>query len=482
MNIYQNGIKSIKQAIADGWSNVMTGLGKQGRDKRVSAEPEFERMTWQDVDILVASDDMAAKYVEKIPKVGTRKWIYFSGEGLEKKSGEQLLDKMDELHAREVFRQTWIWARQYGAGFVMVDGHDGQIDPAEPLDLNRLQDVTSLTALHRWELYPDVGSGLITDITHPQYGYPQYYILQPHRTTDSKYLGMRIHYSRLIRFDGARLPTRLFVANYYSHDTVLTRVYNPIRNYNTSNDSLATVMQDFRMNWLRMKNISAQLKEKGSPDLINRLQLMSLTRSITNTTILQEGEEIGQMSASLAGVKDVNDAVSNRLVAATGMPHDQVLGDGAKGGLGAEGETENRNFYDQVEEEQKENLKPQIEQLLDILIATPEFSTVPDTIKVNFHSLWQLDEKEIANMHFIQAQADEKNIMNGILDPVEVRKSRFGGDKYSTETVLDTEITAYQEKLAIEGQKAGTDPEAKDKKGDKNVSGASGDPAATKGK
>lgn len=487
MGIWNDGYQAVRGWM-DGWSNVATGLGQKGRDKRMSAGINFERMTWAEIDTLYTMDDVAAKYIDKVPSEGTRKWIYYSG--VEKEWQEKLLDKLRKLHAQEQFKQAWTWARLYGAAFLLIDGPDGNIDPQEPLNLDRLTDVTSLTALHKWEVYPDIGYGLVNDITDPNYGMPKYYMLQPHRTPDSTYLGMRIHYSRLIRFDGARIPTKIFVANYYSHDTYLTRVYNPIRNYNASNDGLATVMQDFRMNVLTMKNIAKQLKEKGSPELIERLKLMNLTRALTNTTILQEDEKLEQFSASLAGVKDANDAVSNRLVAALdGMPHDQVLGEGAKGGLGAKGDLENRNYYDAIESQAKVNFIPQIEQLTRILAVTKMFAGMKDTWEVNLHSLWQMDDKEKSAINYQQAQADQIYIDAGVLDPTEVRKSRFGGDKYSLDTTLDEKVTKYQDKLSLEAQKAGKnpgeppapkpgDPDYKDP----NAKATPDNPAADKGK
>ncbi len=53
--------------------------------------------------------------------------------------------------------------------------------------------------------------------------------------------------------------------------------------------------------------------------------------------------------------------------------------------------------------------------------------------------LWQLTEKEKAETRKIQADTDAVYLDRQVLKSTEVRSSRFGGDTYSSETVLSAE-------------------------------------------
>src|SRR5690606_12740310 len=52
----------------------------------------------------------------------------------------------------------------------------------------------------------------------------------------------------------------------------------------------------------------------------------------------------------------------------------------------------------------------------------------------------EMTEAETVDMQLKKAQTDEIYLRDSVLDPSEVRESRFGGDKYSLETKLDKTI------------------------------------------
>ena len=56
--------------------------------------------------------------------------------------------------------------------------------------------------------------------------------------------------------------------------------------------------------------------------------------------------------------------------------------------------------------------------------------------KIEFNPLWQPTEAEVVETRNKQADTDMKYIQAGVLTPEEVAISRFGGDEYSSETIL----------------------------------------------
>jgi hypothetical protein len=51
----------------DGWNNLVTALGKRGRDKRLSTEFELATISQEQAEDLWRGDDMAARAIETVP-------------------------------------------------------------------------------------------------------------------------------------------------------------------------------------------------------------------------------------------------------------------------------------------------------------------------------------------------------------------------------------------------------------------------------
>ena len=445
-----------------GWQNAATGLGVFGMDKRTAASVLWKKLWWSDVENLYAADDMAAKIVDTVPKEGTRKGFTLRGIAAEKAS--DLYDAFVRLNGEAMFLQAWQWARLYGGAAILVGVEDGQDDLSQPLDINRVQKIKSLTPMHRFELYW-TGSNLIDDITSKWFGYPGEY-----NFISSRAVGLpqkTIHHSRLIRFEGARLPQRLFIANYYWHDSVLTRAFNPLRNFQTTHDSIAAIAQDFRQAIMSVKGLAEMLAtDKGNAALISRLATFNQAKSVLNTVLIDKEETYTQQVASLTGIKDLLDNVNNRLVAASGgIPHTVLLGEGAHGGIGAKGgASENRDFYDMISSEQEQNFRPAIERFFQIAIGSKQFPNIDqddrDKLKITFDPLWQMDDSQTATLHKDQAQADQMYIDMGVLMPDEVATNRFKDDGFNLQTTIDQDERDRAKALAAKVGSGESKPEA----------------------
>jgi hypothetical protein len=112
-------------------------------------------------------------------------------------------------------------------------------------------------------------------------------------------------------------------------------------------------------------------------------------------------------------------------------------------GLNATGESDIRLWYDNVHgREQNGKLRDPIEYLTELILASAEGPTggqVTDDWALQFNSLFQQSDEEIATTRRTQADTDRAYIDTGVLTPAEVRESRFGGDAYSLETTLSPE-------------------------------------------
>lgn len=421
----------------DGWVNLLTGLGLANKDKRTGARISWCPIREQDAEHLYAQDDMARKIVELIPSEGTREWIEFSIPGdSEKDEILAITDEFERLKVKCKFYEAWVTARLYGGAGVFMSVDDG-MKLTEPLDLNKIRKVNNLVVLSMYELRQ---TQIMTDITNPQFLLPTMYSFQP-RTAQTA--SQEIHASRVIRFIGNPLPRHSSQVVDYWGDSVLTAIYNALRNFNLSYDSVSSVMQDFRLSVLKIRNL-ADIVTADKVDVFRaRIEAMNLAKSVMNSVVIDaEAEGFDNLTTSLTGLDTLLDKMSDRLVAATGIPHTHLLGEGSTGTLSGAGESEDRQWKEKISTEQERNLLQPIDTILKVVQLQKQGPTRGKEIEDltwEFKSLDVQSDKQKADVRLAMANADAAYIDRGVLTPDEVAESRFGGDQYSIETTIDTE-------------------------------------------
>lgn len=409
----------------DGWLNLITGLGARGKDKRTAAQANWIRHDELFFEHLYASDGMAARIVDLLPEEALRKdWSYT---GIEKSKSDSYVSRLNDLDAKTHIREAWKQARQYG-GAAIVYFSKGTVGMDEPMREN--EEVIALQVLNRFELLADPNSIDLNPLSKT-FRQPTRYRLALIQGSGTDLNMLVVHVSRLELFHGAKLPRRLFVENGYWHDSVLTRPFNVIRNYQTSHDSSAAILQDFNVGVFKMRNL-AELVAAGKEDQIReRIELANYSKSVIRSLIIDESETYEEKSRTVTGMPELLKAAGTNLVAQTDIPHTKLLGE-SPDGSNATGNSTTTGWYDYVDSQRKEYLSPKIMNI------TRKLNTgIPNNLVIEFESLWQLDENEDADVRLKVAQTDAVYLDRGVLDPAEVAVSRFGGDGYSRETELD---------------------------------------------
>lgn len=426
----------------DGWFNVLTGLGVSGRDKRMSMEYSWVRYTESELEHLYATDDIAERVVNFIPDEGTREWIEIKYR--EEEKNKAILKELERLDVKCVFNKAWKWARLYGGSGVILVVDDGK-ELYQPLDFNSIRKIKSLTVLNKFELNT---MKIIDNIENNDFGKQEIYSLNP-RQGDS--FGTLVHYTRVIRFNGTPLPRTLFEMNDNWDDSVLPKILNALRNYNLSHDSLAACVQDFRLMILKLKDLADMVGSDDDQKLLTRLQLMNMSKGVLNSIAIDaENEDISNLDTNFSNLDKVIEKVEARLVAATGLPHTIVLGEGASGTLGGGGESEDDNLKDYISAQQDLVLTNPINYILKAIQSAkqgPFKGSVDEELPWIFKSLYQQSDKEKAELHKMQAEADAIYIDRQVLSPETVAKSRFTPDGYSIETIPEE---AYSEEHEME--------------------------------
>jgi len=419
----------------DGWVNVLTGMGLKNRDKLASADTCARIMDQTRAESLYQSDDIAARIVNRIPEEMLREGYQVVVEN-DPKLGEKAMMKLEEHKIDEKLERALKWNRLYGGSAIIIG--IGNQPPEEPLNLKDIKKVDYFTPLDRYRLCAEMP--VEDEVESENFGNPNHYTIQSEVST-SKTVGIKIHYSRMILFKGVELPYNLYIKNNYWGDSVLSRSYNAIRNYQTAFDNVASAMQDFAPLVVKIKGL-ADLIASGNHALVTqRLELATLQHSIMNALVLDsEGEDAQRQTTSFEGIPEILTKMGNRLVASNELPHTILLGESPQAS-NATGNSTTMSWYDSIKNEQKSVLVPPLNQTLDVIFSEQggiSGGKIPD-YKIVFNPLWQLDLKEQAQINEIQAKADAMYIDRNVFTSDEIRDGR-SGDEINLRTQVDGKL------------------------------------------
>jgi phage-related protein (TIGR01555 family) len=111
------------------------------------------------------------------------------------------------------------------------------------------------------------------------------------------------------------------------------------------------------------------------------------------------------VATSFAGLPEMMDRSMMRVAAAAEMPLTLLFGR-SPAGMNATGESDIRGWYDTVADAQTDELKPNLERLLKLIMLAQDSPTrgkVPERWAVEFHPLWQPTELEAATVLKLKA-------------------------------------------------------------------------------
>lgn len=441
----------------DGWQNVFTNLGIEGKDPRTGARTVPMFLTQTEAEDFYEADDVAAKIVDRVPEEMTREgFTITTTDG--KDYNQEVKDFFQKHDLNVKLEQCLKMARLYG-GSALIMGLDGTGFPNEALKVDKVTKISFFTPLSRYDFQNVSELDIDKSVYSNNFLNPEKYKLaaELQQKNNSKKWNGDIHYSRMIRFYGVPVYGKQRTKVSYWGNSILARLWWPILNYSTSYDAAAVLMRDVVKIIVKLKGLHEMIA-MGKDELVTkRLQLLSKTASVVNAILIEEGEECESKTTTLTGIPELLDRISNRLLTATdGFPHTILFGEGATGGIANSGESEKRDWYDYIKNKQESLLLPAIMSILEIFFSSKEGPTkgaVPEGLTIKFNPLWVPSEKDTADTRKVIAETDQIYYNMGVYDEEEIAQSRWGSGEYSIETTIDFETRAKME------AKAGQDPE-----------------------
>ena len=335
----------------DGLENIVSGMG-------TSIDPtthNYWRSNNKNLDhtqlsVRFREDWIAQKICKTIPEDMTREWRAIDNEA------GQLAD--EEFRISCLFREAQTWARLYGTSAILLD-IKGDVDVSKPLNIEGLSTgcINSLHVIDRTRLFP---TGTIElDPLDPEYGLPTHYQLGGST--------VRIHKSRLIRFEGTELPRYLMWKNSWYSDSTLIPLIESIDNFYTAAKAAASLTTEANVDIVSVEGLEGFLSNPaGEALMMKRMRLMKRGKSIHNMVLLDNKEVYDQKTINLNGVKDLIWEYLKVVAASVGIPATRFLST-SPDGMNATGESDLNNYIDLIKGQQQSKFDPRLK-IIDRLL------------------------------------------------------------------------------------------------------------------
>lgn len=305
------------------------------------------------------------------------------------------------------------WARLYG-GSIMVPMIDGQ-DPSTPLRLDTIArgQLKSFLVLDRWQV-----EGRLEQLVGPEdarVGEPMYYRVN----SDAPALrGKNIHYTRVFRMLGVKLPYWQAVQENLWGLSIFERIYDRMVSLDSSTQGAA---QSVYKSWLRvykMKGLTDLLATGGDAGIATVMRKMDMTRRFMSnegmTVVDGEDDVTALTNGSFAGVSDVILQQAQQISGTLQTPLVRMFGQ-SPAGLNSTGESDLRTYYDGVNTKQEREFRAPVHQMYRIMGQSAGVP-IPEDFAFTFRPLWQLSEVEKSEISARDATSIAEIKDAGIID------------------------------------------------------------------
>lgn len=398
---YRGGSKSkSKSNVNDGYINPLTRTGRHQRNLSSGSGYNYNTVTRDRaiLDSIYRGSWVIGNAVDCVADDMTRAGIDILGLD-DPNELAAIQSQISNLNIWASIGETIKWARLYGGsiGILMIDGQN----PETPLNIETVgkDQFKGIFPLDRWVVNPN-----LIQTVHKfggNYGYPEWYDILPSFEQISGgwvYAGRKVHYTRVIRMDGIKLPP-------YSRQTengwgmsVVERAFDILTAFDSATLGAAQLVYQARLRTLKLNNLSEVIgsgNKKAVEGLYKRLEYIRSMQSNEGLTCLDAKDEFEVSTYAFTGLDSILMQFSAQLSGAFQIPLTRLMGQSPSGF--ATGESEIRQYQEGIAQRQ-EGYRGAVHNILKLLYQSTFGKAAPETLDFRFNSLWGLNEKEKAEL------------------------------------------------------------------------------------
>lgn len=286
------------------------------------------------------------------------------------------------------------WSRLYGGSiaYMMIDGQD----PSTPLRLDTIRkgQFKGLSVLDRWMLQPTM-EDLIQELG-PDLGKPKYYDVLPDAGGIKR---QKIHHSRAIRLEGISLPYWQRIGENGWGMSVLERMWDRLIPFDSMTTGVAQLVYKAHLRTYKVKGLREIIAAGGKAleGLLAQINMIRQFQSNEGLTLMDAEDEFEAHQYTFSGLDAVLLQMGQQLSGATGIPLVRLFGQ-SPAGLNSTGESDLRNYYDGIKNDQETDLRTGIERIYQVHYRSTFGKDPSKGFAVKFRPLWQMSDEQKADV------------------------------------------------------------------------------------
>lgn len=429
------------QRFVDGVMNPLLRVGQWAGNtfSATTYRPQFQTIKRQELEWAYQGSWMCGLAVDIVAEDMTREGIELTCED------PALADRIDRVleltRAWDGICDAIKWSRLYGGAIavMLIDGDD----MSTPLGQVRPGSFKGLCVLDRWQV--DVTGETVQELG-PSFGKPKYY--KPlSGTSEITFETGRIHHSRVLRFEGRRLPFYLRQAYQGWGASILENLFDRIKMYDLASSGAAQLLSKAYLRYYKVEGLRDILtNDVARKGFLKQMDIMREFQGIEGLTIGDTTDDFQTLQYTFTGIPEIMLQIGQQISGAIGVPLVRLFGQ-SPAGFNSTGESDLRIYYDNVKHDQDTDLRPGLTRLLDVIHQSVTGRTPGSDFGFEFRSLWQMTNEQKGQAAQTMSQAIIGALgANAITPSIAMRELRKLSDIVGVfSTITDEDVKEAEE-------------------------------------
>lgn len=409
---------------AGGMVNAVTGAGTS-LDRTKSAVWRATKWNRRESLEVVYNESWACRKFIDIPVDDmTVRWREFDDAG---DAQVKMVDQEQTLSVPERLTDAMKAARLYGTALLIIASAEGPLDQPLVPEAVRQDDLVQMFVVDR---YHAAVYEYDVDLQSPMYGQPLSYLIDPFGPRggilrdvvlpDRYATWVRVHHSRVVRFDGIAPLT----SNRYSvYDTdwgvsLIVPALKAIIDDHTVAAGVAHLADEASVPVMKITGLgegyASRARTTPDPDVPTPDEMASMVsraKSIYRTVFLDVQDEFERVNVSWGGIAEVMNQFAQRLAAIADVPATRFWGRSPMG-MNSTGESDMENYAIHVAATQKQMLTKPLKKIDELLARNAGLREPPE---YHFPLLVDISEIDLATIAQAKASAVQTAVQAGII-------------------------------------------------------------------
>lgn len=423
----------------DGYMNAMFGQGFRFTDPFAHYRQGVDFVSDQQCTHLYTYNGIAKAIIDIPADEAMRNGFEVEFEGEDDAINKQVQSLCEDLDVQYKFSEALAWADLYGGSIIVVMADDGRMID-EPLNYDGLRRIEKLKVFDKTNI---VGSRQYQDASAPQYMDVEHYYINTFGSNP-----MWVHESRVLRFDGGRLPLYQRNLRLGWGAKRFESIKDEIDRWCNGNEYALQALTRLSQDVVKLDGLTNILATEGGDVAVQkRMQMIDMVRSMMNSIAIDGADEYDRKGLSLSGIKELLEQFEIAICGITGIPATKLFGR-SPAGMNSTGKADLENYYNMIEKIQANKVRPNLVRFVEMLGACREYNLrLPDTWHIEFEPLWSMSKEEKANIEKTQADAQRQKadaintLINAqVLDATEARATLAEEKDYIMDRSLDSAL------------------------------------------